>query len=117
MTYLDEYLNYLKYELCLEEKSVSSYESNLKKYFDYLEDNCIPFNSVREEDILDFLNFNDDKSNNTKSHYITVLKSYYQYLYVSNHIDHNIASFLTTPKKEERMVNFLTIEEVYKLVL
>ena len=116
MKYLDEYYNYLKYELCLEERSISSYIDDLKTFDLFLEDSCLDVISLKEEDLLDFLVYIDDKSVATKAQYISVLKSFFTFLYNKNYKDDNISTYLVIPHKEERLVSFLTIEEVYMLI-
>ena len=116
MKYLDEYYNYLKYELCLENKSIITYINDLKVFDLFLEDSSLSIDSLKEEDLLDFLVYIDDKSVATKSQFISVLKSFFTFLYNKSYKSENISTYLVIPKKEERLVSFLTIEEVYLLI-
>ena len=116
MKYLDEYYNYLKYELCLEDKSIITYVNDLKVFDLFLEDSGLSIDSLKEEDLLDFLVYIDDKSVATKSQFISVLKSFFTFLYNKSYKSENISTYLVIPKKEERLVSFLTIEEVYLLI-
>ena len=55
-------------------------------------------------------------SNKSKSHYLTVLKSYYSFLTKEGVIKNNPTNAIKMPKIEKKLPNYLTIEEVDKLL-
>lgn len=114
---IEKYLEYLKYERKLSDNTYQSYENNLKQFKKYLIDSNIETNSkdVSTEILKEFL-YQLNLSNKSKSHYLTVLKSYYNFLTKEGLIKNNPANSIKMPKIEKKLPNYLTIEEVNKLL-
>ena len=70
------FLNYLKYERKLSNNTYESYRYNLIKISNYFKKDITNLNS---DDIRMFL-YNSKESSKTKAHYLTVLKTFYNYL-------------------------------------
>lgn len=110
---IEDYLNYLKYERKLSNNTYASYRYNLIKITNYFKDKSLL--SLNEDDIREFLYKCDEKSR-TKSHYITVLKSFYKYMVEINRITINPVRNIKNPKIEKTLPKFLTEEEVNQLL-
>ena len=54
-----------------------------------------------------------DKSAKTKSHYLTVINSFYNYLYDENLIENNPCDNIKQPKIAKNLPDFLTKLEVF----
>ncbi len=114
---IEKYLEYLKYERKLSDNTYQSYENNLKQFKKYLIDNDIVNSSkdVSTEMLKEYL-YQLNLSNKSKSHYLTVLKSYYSFLNKEGVIKNNPTNAIKMPKIEKKLPNYLTIEEVDKLL-
>ena len=110
---IDKYIDYLKYERKLSNNTVSSYYENLKKFYLFFENKNILKLSANE--IRDFL-YDDKIVARTRSHYLTVLNSFYNFLIENNIIKNNPCEVIKLPKLSKKLPNYLTIEEVDRLL-
>lgn len=110
---IEDFLNYLKYERKLSNNTYLSYRYNLKKISLYFENNDLI--NLNEDDIRNFL-YNSKENSKTKSHYLTVLKSFYNCMLDMNRITINPCDNIKSPKIEKKLPKFLTIEETDKLL-
>lgn len=110
---IDKYMDYLKYERKLSNNTVSSYYENLKKFYLHFEKQNIL--NLSTDEIRDFL-YDDSVLARTRAHYLTVLNSFYNYLINENIINHNPVETIKLPKLAKKLPEFLTIEEVDKLL-
>ncbi len=107
------FLDYLRYERKLSNNTYESYRYNLLKVKEYFNDKDLL--KLNTDDIRLFL-YNTKEVSKTKAHYLTVLKSFYDYLLDLNIITINPASNIKMPKIEKTLPKFLTEEEVDKLL-
>lgn len=110
---LIDYLDYIRYERKLSDNTYNSYHDNLKQFYDYFVSKDIL--KLNKEDIQEYL-YNLDKTSRTKSHYLTVLNSFYNYLCDEGIIDYNPCETIKMPKIEKHLPEYLTIVEVSKLL-
>ena len=111
--YIEDFLNYLKYERKLSDNTYASYRYNLIKISNYFKsENLI---NLTEDDIRTFL-YNCKENSKSKAHYLTVLKSFYNYLIDEEIIKINPCTNIKMPKIEKRLPKFLTEREVDSLL-
>ena len=110
---IDKYIDYLKYERKLSSNTISSYYDNLKKFYLHFENKNIL--NLSTDEIRDFL-YDDKVLARTRAHYLTVLNSFYNYLISENIINYNPTETIKLPKLAKKLPEFLTIEEVDKLL-
>lgn len=110
---VEDYLNYLKFERKLSNNTYYSYRYNLIKIASYFKDKDLI--NLTEDDIRMFL-YNSKEKSKTKSHYLTVLKSFYNCMIDLNRINKNPCNNIKMPKIEKKLPKFLTIEETNKLL-
>lgn len=107
---MQSYLNYLQFERKLSKNTVSSYRDNLYIFCEFLNGKnsllCV------REDIENFLKFVSDRGSATRSHYLTVLKSYYQFLIQEEKLEKNPCELISSPITTKKLPQYLTIEEV-----
>lgn len=108
-----EYLNYLKYERKLSNNTYESYRYNLIKVCKFF--NGTKLINLTEDDIRNFL-YNSKESSKTNAHYLTVLKSFYDYLLDFEKIKVNPCENIKAPKLEKKLPKYLTEEEIDKLL-
>lgn len=116
---IETFLNYLKYERKLSNNTYDSYRYNLIKIVTYFSndenDNKYDITNLTEDEIKTFL-YNSKESSKTKAHYLTVLRSFYDYMLDLDKIKNNPCLNIKMPKIEKRLPKFLTEEEVFKLL-
>ena len=110
---VDEYLTYLKYERKLSNNTYESYRYNLIKVGEYFNNNNLL--ELSEDDIRMFL-YKSKESSKTNAHYLTVLKSFYDYMLDLEKIKVNPCANIKMPKLEKSLPKFLTVNEVDKLL-
>ncbi len=110
---IELYLDYLKYERKLSNNTVASYRYNLLKITNYFHNKDITY--LSEDDIRNFL-YKEDDSSRTKAHYLTALKTFYDYMMELEIIKNNPALNIKMPKIEKRLPKYLTEDEVNKLL-
>jgi len=110
---IENYLNYLKYERKLSPNTYQSYRYNLIKISHYFENKDLLY--LTDDDIRMYL-YNSKESSKTNAHYLTVLKSFYDYMLDIELINVNPCENIKSPKLEKKLPKFLTEEEVLKLL-
>lgn len=111
--YIDKYIDHLKYERKLSDNTVSSYYENLKKFYYHFEKENIL--NLTADEVRNFL-YDDNVLARTRAHYLTVLNSFYNYLISENIINYNPTETIKLPKLAKKLPEFLTIEEVDRLL-
>ena len=106
------YLDYLKYERRLGFNTIDSYGENLKLLSDTTKKDILDLTTY---DIRNFLQ-NIDKTPRTKSHYLTVFNSFYNYMVFIEKINTNPCDGIRPPKTEKKLPNYLTLDEIDKLL-
>ena len=110
---INTYLNYLKYERKLSSNTYESYRYNLIKISEFFKEKDITYLNIDE--IRDFL-YNSKESSKTNAHYLTVLRSFYDYMIDINLIKKNPCDDIKSPKIAKNLPKFLTEEEVNRIL-
>lgn len=105
------FLEYLKYERRLSVNTIDSYGENLLLVSKYLNKDLI--NATRNDIKNFFDNFDGDVK--TKTHYLTVLNSFYKYLLFMGKCSINPCDGIKHPKLSKKLPEYLTSEEINKL--
>lgn len=111
---VEKYIDYLKYERKLSDNTIKSYKDNLNVF--KIEMNNKDFKSIKNADIRLFLQKENVKTSKTRAHYITVLNNFYSFLVRENILKINPLETIKQPKIEKKLPDYLTIEEVDKLL-
>lgn len=112
--HINLYLDYLKYEKKLSNNTVNSYRDNLIYFKSFIKNKCSV--QTTKTDIKNFLALNKKRSDRTRAHYLTVLKSFFNFLVSNEYISKNPVENIVLPKLSKKLPKFLTIEEVDKLL-
>lgn len=111
---LEHYVNeYLFTEYNTSKNTRDSYLYDLKELAMYYKKN-IAF--LTKEDIQEYLRKLTDKKARTKAHYLTVFNNFYNYLVREGIIRSNPCEAIKMPKLEKKLPEYLSIEEVEKLL-
>ena len=111
--YVSKYLDYLKYERKLSDNTLASYSNDLKDLDIYFNGKLL--NNSYKDMTKYFDNINNIGSRSL-AHHITVVNSFYNFLVREKVIDNNPCLNILLPKLPQKLPNYLTEEEVNKLL-
>lgn len=110
---LENYRNYLKYERAYSDNTVGAYMNDLNKYEEFLKKNILESNT---EDLEKYLKYIKNLESTTVAHKITSIKSYFNYNIKRGIVSVNPADKVSRPKLTKHLPDYLTEEEVGKLL-
>lgn len=110
--YITRYLSYLRYERKLSDNTINSYHNDLKELDIYFKGNIVPMSNDNLQKYFRFLN----KDARTVRHYLTVYNSFYIFLQEEQIMENNPCEAIPTPKVAKKLPNYLTEEEVSRLL-
>ena len=106
------YLEYLKYERRVSDNTVESYGENLKMLKQALNKNILNLTTTEIRDYIQNL----EATPKTKAHYLSVFNSFYNYMIFNEKLSANPCSGIRSPKLGKKLPNYLTGEEIDKLL-
>lgn len=117
--FLKEYFSILRFEKNLSENTINSYESDLRKFFSFLEkENINDFNVVTSNVIAKY--FEQQRkigiSSATAARYMSSIKGFWKYLEDSNYVKKNPTEKLSPVKKSRMLPSVLSFEEIEKIL-
>ena len=113
-----EFLDYLKYERNYSEKTIINYEKDINLFNSFCDlKEIISYNQVDFEFIRTYLKYlySLKYSNKTISRHLSSIRSLFKYLLKENKIKNNPCLLISSPKKEERLPNFISEIDLEKL--
>lgn len=110
---LENYRNYLKYERAYSDNTVGAYMNDLNKYEEFLKKNILESDT---EDLERYLKYIKNLESTTVAHKITSIKSYFNYNIKRGIVSVNPADKVSRPKLTKHLPEYLTEEEVGKLL-
>lgn len=117
--FLQEYLTYLKLEKNLSPHSVSSYDSDITKFINYL-DSCevADLNEVKSQNISDYFEVLRDLgiSTSTSARYLSAIKGFFRYLSSQQYIIKDPSEILSARITERKLPSVLSFEEINKII-
>jgi len=116
---LKHFAGYVLLEKGLSENSVAAYTSDMRFFITYLHDNSIDnFQDVARNDILNFLEESSDNGLESASlaRRLVSIKLFFKYLYQEKIISTDITDVMNSPKLWRILPDFLSLDEVAKLL-
>lgn len=110
---LENYRNYLKYERAYSDNTVGAYMNDLNKYEEFLKKDILESDT---EDLENYLKYIKNSESTTVAHKITSIKSYFNYNIKRGIVSVNPADKVSRPKLTKHLPEYLTEEEVGKLL-
>lgn len=110
---LENYRNYLKYERAYSDNTVGAYMNDLNKYEEFLKKDILKSDT---EDLEKYLKHIKNLESTTVAHKITSIKSYFNYNIKRGIVSVNPADNVSRPKLTKHLPEYLTEEEVGKLL-
>jgi len=113
---IEGYLNYLRFERNYSPNTLRSYNVDLLDFYNYCKERDLDFTNkkVIRNYIQNIAQKNYKKS--TIARKLTSLRSFFEYLLIYDKIKEDLTVFIPIPKIEKRLPQFLSIDEVYKLL-
>ena len=114
---LEKYLEYLKYNKNYSDNTISSYEEYIIEYLEYLEREYLSLYDVKYSDIRFLLEYYDSMKLKSTSirRKISSLKGFYKYLCRNGKAKDNPFSYVTLPKKEKKLPQYLNYNEMIEI--
>jgi len=115
---IDSYMQYLQVEKHASEHTLDHYFSDIEQFVDFmLDEGYTSFAEVSHIAIRTFVGrMARDRAKTTIARKISALRSLYEFLLREGHVEKNPAKQLNLPKLEQRLPNFLYIEEAKRLM-
>ena len=116
---LDQFLNYLVVERGLSPNTLDSYSRDLIKYLEYLSRKGIKdINETSDLTVISFFTSlkKDGLSNRSIARNLSSIKMFYKFLAEDHHIKSNPTLNIETPKRESKLPQVLSMEEVDSLL-
>ena len=117
---IKSFLSYIKDEKKFSNHTIRSYENDLVQFDIFLSnyDNSLNFTNIDKTAIQFYIEYCSKKNcaDKTLLRKISSIKSMYKYLTNEGIVNYNIASLITSPKVSKKIPNYLSEEEVSKLM-
>lgn len=113
-TMIEKFLNYMKYERMLSGNTIKSYKVDLYQFKEFISDNYnISILKVDAKQIKAFLGYLYvlKESKTTSARKLAALKSFYKYLIREGIVEDSPAYYISSPKQEKKLPNYLTVSE------
>ena len=124
--HVNNYLLHLQFERRLSPNTILSYNNDLKKYINFINNNLNiqNINKITTYDINNFsIHITQDKLNKNKAlkpstihRLFSSIRSFHQYLCQSNILQDDPSESLSSPKNNRRIPNVLSVEEINLLI-
>ncbi len=117
--YLESFIDYLKIEKGLSKNSIASYKNDLKQLILFLkEKNISTIEKITHNHLEEYISYlkKHQISSRSIARKIVSIKSFFKFLVIDNIITTNPADFLESPKIGIHLPEYLTVDEVDKLL-
>ncbi len=113
---IENYINYLRFERNYSPNTLRSYLRDLLDFYKYCKEKDLDF--TNKKNIRSYIQFiaQKDYKNSTFVRKVISLRSFFEYLLNFEKIKENLTVFIPTPKVEKKLPQFLSIDEVMKLL-
>jgi len=118
LSYIEDFVSYMRSERGFSENTVASYRRDLLKLAAYLAKKGISLDDVNLETLEDFLKFlrKSGLKKTSRSRLVSTLRTFFKYLVVYENFPKNPAELLEIPRKDLKLPNVLSEEEVRALI-
>ena len=114
---LENYLKYLKFNKNYSDNTIISYENDILEFINYLKREHLSLYSVKYSDLRFLLDYYDKLGLKSLSirRKISSLKGFYKYLSREGKVLDNPFSYVTLPKKEKKLPQYLNYNEMIEI--
>lgn len=117
--HLDQFIEYLENERKKSRNTLEAYKRDIAGFFDFLKKRGIdePDNVTNTEIVAFLMELkNENRAPATMNRKMASVRAYYNFLVEKQYIQQNPTQNIKTPKVEKKEIEYLTIEEVDKLL-
>jgi integrase/recombinase XerD len=113
---IKDFNNYLKIERGFSVNSIYSYEKDVKKFKDFINESKSPI-KINSDDIKEFLNVVSKLLNSSsQSRIISGLRSFFEFLIFEKYITQNPLRLIESPKISRKLPDTLSTKEIDELI-
>ncbi len=113
MEYIDEFLIDLEYAKNYSKNTISSYNSDLLIFSNYIGKDL---KNINTHDIRKFIKYLSDKKDKTLARYLTTLRMFYDFMIKKKYITVNPMDGISSPKLSKHLPDVLDVDEIDKLL-
>jgi integrase/recombinase XerD len=116
---IKDFKKYLRLELALSENTIDAYVHDVVKLRTFAEKkNNLNINDIKECHIQEFLAglYDNNLDGRTQQRILSGIKSFFLFLEMENELQNNPAELVETPKTSRKLPDFLTVEEINRLI-
>lgn len=116
--YLNDYLEYLKFQKNYSDYTIQSYQNDIEEFFQYLSRESLNFKGVEYSDLRFYLMYlKEEKKDNNSSidRKLSALRGFYKFLANENVVKSNVFSLINGPKKEKKLPRYFEYNELEEL--
>lgn len=112
------FLNYLRVEKGLSDNTIKAYRRDMKKFETFCEERRLPLLQAHRSDVVDFLGMLYHKRLDSRSvaRHLVTIRNFYRYLLLEELVKEDPAATIESPKIRQTLPEFLTLEEVERLL-
>ncbi len=113
-----EFKTYLLIDKKYSNETIDSYMNDLYKYYQYIKQKNLNISNIKRKDIMGYTKYLRQKqlSTNSINHNVSVLRTFYKFLVVSNRFVTDPIDYLEVPKLRKTLPKVLSYEEVKSLL-
>lgn len=111
--YIDEFIDYLKYEKNYSSNTIINYKKDLEEFASFYKNVDLSYNDIRN--YIMFLN-NNKYTNKSISRHISTLRTYYKFLLKNKLVKNNPMTLISNPKLEKKLPHYLKLEDIELLL-
>jgi len=117
---ISEYYNYLRWEKNLAARSVEAYRRDLRSFLQFLEERLgrePVLADLTKENLKEFIyEVSGLLSPRSQARLLSGLRNFFGYLVLENHLDHNPADWVESPKLDKKIPRVLTLDEIDRII-
>ena len=114
-----KYLDFVRFEKGLADNTLSAYSHNLFAYAQFLVSRSVSsFYICKDSTIVDFLAQLADFgiSSSSRSRYLSCLKGFHKYLFLSGKINNDFSELIDLPKKSKKIPDSLSYDDISAII-
>ena len=113
-----EFKTYLLIDKKYSNETIDSYMNDLYKYYQYIKQKNLNISNIKRKDIMGYTKYLRQKqlSTNSINHNVSVLRTFYKFLVVSNRFVTDPIDYLEVPRLRKTLPKVLSYEEVKSLL-
>lgn len=113
-----EFKTYLLIDKKYSNETIDSYMNDLYKYYQYIKQKNLNISNIKRKDIMGYTKYLRQKqlSTNSINHNISVLRTFYKFLVISNRFVTDPIEYLEVPRLRKTLPKVLSYDEVKSLL-